>query len=404
VVATGSIIHYEGAPAYQGIVRDVTTLRAADRERRRLELQLQEARKLESLGMLAGGIAHDFNNLLAVILANTRFAQGDAASEESAEALSDAIEAAEQAARLTRQLLAYAGRRTPDVRSTDLSMLARSTSHLLASALPRGVALDTRLEGSLPRVRADIVQLEQVLMNLVINAGEAMQDAPGSVRISTGQCEVAADRIAEWAIGSDLQPGEYVYLEVADSGVGMDEATRARIFEPFFSTKHEGHGLGLAAVLGMVRGHHGGVELESEPGGGTCFRVFLPAEPHPRSDGGAVIVLAVESPVRDVLSDVLARRGLAALTARDADAACDLLRRHGEEVVAAACGGGRGEDVPRTAERLRALHAGLPVLWVGTAAPDALATLQREGPTEAVGGSDVARRILDGLEALIGKD
>jgi PAS domain S-box-containing protein len=403
VIATGSIIDYEGAPAYQGIVRDVTGLRSADRERRRLELQLQEARKLESLGVLAGGIAHDFNNLLAVILANTRYAQRDAGSEESAEALADAIEAGEQAARLTRQLLAYAGRRSPDVRSTDISVLARSTTDLLTSALPRGVTLETRLDPALPRVRADVVQLEQVLMNLVINAGDAMAETPGSVCISTGHTSVSSDQIAGWAIGGELLPGEYVYLEVRDSGCGMDEDTLARVFEPFFSTKRGGHGLGLAAVLGMVRGHHGGVELASQPGHGTRFRVYLPAEPRPLGDGGAMIVLAVEGETAEALGDAMARRGLAALAARDLDAVCDLLRRHGDEVVAVACGAAACDDALSTVRRLRTVQPALPVLWIGTAPPSVLATLQSEGPAESVGGSDAAGRIADGLEALLGK-
>ncbi|MGH0032272.1 MAG: PAS domain-containing sensor histidine kinase [Myxococcota bacterium] len=400
VVATGSIIDYEGAPAYQGIVRDVTKLHAAERERQRLELQLQEARKLESLGMLAGGIAHDFNNLLAVILANTRFARQQAAGEDVAEALSDAVDAADQAARLTRQLLDYAGRRSPDVRSTDLTVLTRSSAGLLASALPDGVTLELDLDPALPSVRADVVQLEQVLMNLVINAGDAMAEQPGAVRVATGVASVPARRIARWSIGSDQPAGHYVYLEVADGGVGMDAETRQRVFEPFFTTKREGHGLGLAAVLGMVRGHAGGVELTSEPGDGTCFRVFLPVEPT-RSESGAVVLLA--DPAEPAVLEVLGARGLAVLTARDLDAAGELLRLHGEEVEAAVCAAAGPADLERAGWRLREIRPGLPLLLLGSVPPVALATLRGHGPTEVADDSGEAS-LLGALEALLGKD
>ncbi|HEY5657967.1 MAG TPA: PAS domain S-box protein, partial [Myxococcota bacterium] len=262
VIGTGRMISYRAAPAYQAIVRDITELRRAEREQKRLELQLQEARKLESLGVLAGGIAHDFNNLLAVILSNVRFARqviGD--HPELDEALGDTAEAAESAARLTGQLLAYAGRRSPAVRSVDLSQLVQENSALLGSAVPGDVDLAFELAPEIPPVHADAVQLEQVVMNLVINAAEAIGNEPGTITVATGRTDSDQPEVGHWVGGEGLRTAEYAYLEVRDTGCGMDASTRERIFEPFFTTKSQGHGLGLSAVLGLVRGHSGAISL-----------------------------------------------------------------------------------------------------------------------------------------------
>jgi PAS domain S-box-containing protein len=406
-VATGSYIEYQGAPAYQGLVRDVSGLRAAEREHKRLELQLQEARKLESLGMLAGGIAHDFNNLLAVILSNTRFARREAGSGELAEALSDAIDAAEQASRLTQQLLAYAGRRSPDVRATDLSELVRRTSGLLGSAVAEQVELELDLAADLPSVRADVVQLEQVLMNLAINAGDALGEGPGRVAVRTGCQAVSAAEIAEWVGGGDLPPGEYVYLEVEDSGPGIDAATREHIFEPFFTTKRQGHGLGLAAALGLVRGHRGGIALATGPGEGTRFRVYLPAEPGavaaPVPARGAVLLVEPNPGTRAELGAALAAHGFAVLAAERDEEALDLVRRHAEEIAAAVCG--PGDDLERLARALRSEVPALPLLLHGAHPPDAalLRRLADGGPVETLAGPGRGADLGAALAALCGK-
>lgn len=277
LVVTGKTIVYDGRRAVQGMARDVTDQRASERERERLRAQLEESRKLESLGVLAGGIAHDFNNLLTVVLANGRFVQREGnANSEAKHALEDALDAAERAARLTRQLLAYAGRREPEVRAIDVSEHARSVSHILRSAVPRSVSLELELDDELPFVHADVVQLEQVIMNLVLNGVDAIGDGPGTLRVATFAIDVDRARIATWTASEGLETGTYVCLEVSDTGCGMDADTRGRIFDPFFTTKAHGHGLGLSAVLGLVRGHDGGVSIESRPGEGTTIRVFLP--------------------------------------------------------------------------------------------------------------------------------
>jgi PAS domain S-box-containing protein len=406
-IAIGSYIQFQGAPAYQGLVRDVSGLRAAEREHKRLELQLQEARKLESLGLLAGGIAHDFNNLLAVILSNTRFAQREAGDGELAEALADAIDAAEQASRLTQQLLAYAGRRSPDVRATDLSQLVRRTSGLLGSAVAEEVELELELAEDLPSVRADVVQLEQVLMNLVINAGDALGDGPGRVVVRTGCATVSEAEIAEWVGGADLPPGEYVYLEVEDSGPGIDAETRQHIFEPFFTTKRQGHGLGLAAALGLVRGHRGGIALSTGPGVGTRFRVHLPVEgeAHPAREASrsAVLVVEAHAETRAELAAAVSEQGFAALAADRPDTALDLLRRHREEIAAAVCGAGDGAG--SLARSLRAEAPALPLLLLGERPPDdaLVRRLASDGPVEVVVGRRDGADLTAALESLCGK-
>ena len=277
VLGAGRMISYGGAPAYQGIIRDITELRRAEREQKRLELQLQEARKLESLGVLAGGIAHDFNNLLAVILSNVRFArQAVAGQAELDDALGDTVEAAESAARLTGQLLAYAGRRSPAVRSVDLSQLVQENSALLGSAVPNGIELAFELAQDALPVHADAVQLEQVVMNLVINGVEAIGDRAGTITVATGRSDASQAEAGLWVGGEGLRGGDHTYLEVRDTGCGMDAATRERIFEPFFTTKSQGHGLGLSAVLGLVCGHGGAISLRTEPGRGTALRIHFP--------------------------------------------------------------------------------------------------------------------------------
>jgi PAS domain S-box-containing protein len=288
---------FAGAPAFQCIVRDVTELEQSRRDQEHLSLQLQEARKLESLGVLAGGIAHDFNNLLAVILSSVRYARSsDATAYDRGEALSDAEEATESAARLVKQLLAYAGRRSPEVRIVELSELARSLSDLLSTALPGSVALQLDLARDPLQVHADIVQLEQVLMNLVLNAADAVGDGPGTVTVRTSREHLEASELAGWLGGEDLAPGWYACLSVEDTGVGMDAETRARIFEPFFSTKQDGHGLGLSAVLGLVQGHRGAIDVASEPGSGTRMRVFLPATRRRSSRSRAARARSCSSP------------------------------------------------------------------------------------------------------------
>ena len=247
-------------------------------ERRRGEEQMRNAQKLESLGVLAGGIAHDFNNLLVGVLGNAGLALLELPEDSPArQPIRDIEVSAQRAAELTRQMLAYSGRGRFRVEPVDLSSVVEEMSQLLRRVISKQTQLSLRLGRHVPAVVADVTQLRQVVMNLITNASDALGDAAGIVTLETGT--VLADRamLASTYLNEPLPAGPYVYLEVTDTGCGMDPATSARIFEPFFTTKFTGRGLGLAAVLGIVRGHKGAISVQSIVGKGTTFRVLLPA-------------------------------------------------------------------------------------------------------------------------------
>jgi PAS domain S-box-containing protein len=255
-------------------------------EKKRLDEKLLHADKLESLGVLAGGIAHDFNNLLVGIMGNASLLEETASPHtQQAELASAIVQASERAAHLTRQMLAYAGKGQFIIRDVDLSREIRDLLPLIEPAVPKRVEVRLSLDGELPRVPADPSQIQQVVMNLVINAAEATP-AGGTIHISTGVHEQNAGS-SEFAGGEALSAGRYVFLRVEDTGQGMDETTRRKIFDPFFTTKFTGRGLGLAAVLGIVRAHRGAVHVASEPGRGAAFTVYFPpaksAEAAPRA-------------------------------------------------------------------------------------------------------------------------
>jgi PAS domain S-box-containing protein len=263
-----------GRRAIQFNLRDVS-------ERKKFERELQESQKLESLGLLAGGIAHDFNNLLTGILGNASLAYSEVpANQQVRTHLREIMQAGERAAFLTRQILAYAGRGRYVIASIDLGDLIRITSTLVRASIPKGVQLRLDLAPDLPPIEADPAQLQQVVMNLVINAAEAIgENASGKVEIRTSLREFNASEAAEF-FGPEqaAHDGAYILVEVTDTGSGMDESTKSRIFDPFFTTKFTGRGLGLAAVQGILREHNGSVRVHSTPGHGTTFLILLPAK------------------------------------------------------------------------------------------------------------------------------
>jgi PAS domain S-box-containing protein len=327
------------------LIQDLTERKRAEEERLKLEAQMQRAQKLESLGILAGGIAHDFNNLLTAILGHANLAMLELPAESGVRPSIKAIEdASHRAADLCRQMLAYAGMGRFMVEPVNLSFIVQELTHLLQVSVSKKAMLRCNLGSDLPAIDADPTQVRQVIMNLVINASEAIGDKEGIVAVTTGvmQCDEAYLRESHTA--EILPPGTYVFVEVDDTGCGMDANTRARIFDPFFTSKFPGRGLGLAAVLGIVRSHKGAIKLESEPGKGTSFRVLFPAskaaaaeEPAkmPRLFTGSGLILLVddEEPVREVAKTILERCGYQVVTATNGREAISIFRERSAEIA-----------------------------------------------------------------------
>ena len=259
-----------------GAARDVTEARRVEQERAELERQVDAAQRVESLGMLTGGIAHDFNNLLAVILGNTRLAQEEQASgSPSIRKLARIRTAAEHAARLTEQMLTYSGKAIVSLTPIEPAGLIRDLGDLLQASVGQGCEFRVELRDA-GVVEGDVTRLSQVILNLVANAYEALEDGRGDVVLRSGRDYFSEEALAGTLGAVDAKPGEYAWFEVADNGCGMDEETRRRIFEPFFSTKFSGRGLGLASALGIIHAHRGRVELSSQLGAGTRIRVLIP--------------------------------------------------------------------------------------------------------------------------------
>jgi PAS domain S-box-containing protein len=327
--------------------RDVTERARAEEERRNLEIHIQQVQKLESLGVLAGGIAHDFNNLLVGMLGHASLALAELPPSASARDRIQQIETcAMRAAELTNQMLAYSGKARFVVQPTDLSTVVQEMATLLRTAISKNARLELQLVDSPPAVLADGTQLRQVVMNLITNASDAIGGRPGTIAITTGVVRATRGYLADAYLASSNEPGEYVYLEVRDDGCGMDAETRNRIFEPFFTTKFTGRGLGLAAVLGIVRGHRGAVHIESAPDRGTCFRVsfpscaaaavtaFAPPAQLQASRRGCILVVDDEPAVRTIAREALTRAGFTVLLAENGAAAVERFRAQAHDIDA----------------------------------------------------------------------
>ncbi len=329
-----------------GLGLDITRQMEMEDETRRLEKRLYQSQKLESLGILAGGVAHDFNNLLTAILGNLSLAKMQAPpSGPLVDCLGKVEHASMRAAELCQQMLAYSGRGCLAPKEFDLNELVRELSGLLGPLISSRaeVVLDLA-PGALP-IRGDATQLRQVAMNLLTNASEAIGDRPGTIRIRTAKRTIAPGHIDDGDHPHEWTPGDYAVLEVTDSGCGMDAATQARIFEPFFSTKFTGRGLGLAAVQGILRGHKGGIRVASEPGRGSTFTVLLPAFEPPKAKpasrervlgrsglGKLILIIDDEADVRAVMQRVLEVSGFSVLHAADGLEGVATYREHKNKV------------------------------------------------------------------------
>ncbi len=333
-----------GRPMLRAVVRDISARKAAERERSQLEQHLRQAQKLEAVGTLAGGLAHDFNNLLQGVRGYADLLlldhPADAAGREK---LEEIARAADRGAALTRRLLTFSRRVETRREPLDLNGLIRGLGRLLERTVPRMVAIDLDLAGDLPAIEADRSQLEQVLMNLAVNARDAMPEG--------GRLTITTDRYQHDPAGPEavpeLGPGLYVLLQVTDSGTGMSAEVAEHAFEPFFTTKgpDTGSGLGLAMVYGIVRSHRGAIQLSSRTGAGTRFRILLPAgaeqarpvvapAPDEPLAGGDETLLLVddEASLLRMVRDLLERHGYRVLTAASGEAALVIYRDAGAAI------------------------------------------------------------------------
>jgi PAS domain S-box-containing protein len=339
----------DGGVVFRATLSDITERRETEEALRLLDQQIQQTQKLETLGVLAGGIAHDFNNILTAVLGHAELALGEIPPRSPArDSILEIRIAARGAAELCRQMLAYSGNASFALERVDLSEMIEEIAHLLVTSISKKSRLNLRLDGGLPSILADPSQIRQVVMNLIINASDALGDGNGVITVSTHVTHHDAGNLhaTEWQ--DDVPAGRYVALEVTDTGCGMDAQTRARIFEPFFSTKFPGRGLGLAAVQGIVRAYKGALAVESEPGKGTTFRLLLPAleddengaraEDAPRASAwrgsGTILLVDDEEAVRKVGAQMIEYLGFTVLTAADGGEAVECYRERQGEIDA----------------------------------------------------------------------
>ncbi len=341
------LFDWEGKQAVLLFIRDIGERKQAEEERLRMESQIQQTQKLESLGVLAGGIAHDFNNLLMAILGNIDLALLDLSPSSPSRAnLLEAAKASQRAADLCRQMLAYSGKGRFISELISLNEIIDDMRHMLEVSVSKKAMLRYNFVQDLPAIEADATQMRQIIMNLVINASDAIGEKSGFISLSTGVMMCDRTYLSETWLNEGLPEGAYVYIEVADTGCGMDPAMLPKIFDPFFTTKFTGRGLGLAAVLGIVRSHRGAIKLFSERGRGTTFKILLPAvegaagHPEGRRDAvqgwqgsGTVLLVDDEETIRALGRRMLERLGFTVVTATNGREALDLYRERPDGFV-----------------------------------------------------------------------
>jgi signal transduction histidine kinase/CheY-like chemotaxis protein len=331
---------------YAATIGHLHTLKNTEEERRHLEAQILHAQKLESLGVLAGGIAHDFNNLLMGIIGNASIALMRLSPESPVRTYLEKMEmAGMRAADLAKQMLAYSGKGQFMVQPLNLSNLVEEMTHLLEVAVAKNVVLKFKLAEHIPAIDADATQVRQVVMNLLTNASDAIGERSGVISITTGAMHCSRGYLADTYLNDELPEGPYVYLEISDTGCGMSGETRARIFDPFFTTKFTGRGLGLAAVLGIVRGHRGAIKVYSEVGHGTTFKVLFPySEQAARAmvaaqakdalwqGTGGILLIDDDETVRMVSQAMLKTIGFTVHLAEDGVQGMEVYRTHADEI------------------------------------------------------------------------
>lgn len=360
-----------------GTVQDRTESRLLEDERLHFERSLQETQRLESLGVLAGGIAHDFNNLLVGVLGNASLALAELPPGSPARARIEDVElASRRAGELTQQLLAYSGQGSFVVQPIDLVDLIEEMGQLLETVLSKQVCVAYEFGAEHPVVEIDATQLRQVVMNLIVNASDACGNEPGSIHVHVRTVDADRAYLDSFRLADALPQGELALIEVTDTGLGMSSATKDKLFDPFYTTKVSGRGLGLAGVLGIVRVHGGAIRVESEPGRGSTFTILFPlsrlplpaaspvdAETQLSTRSGTVLIADDEFVIREVARAMLTNAGFTVLTAENGDEAVALFREREDEIDAAVLDltmpGRGGAEVLKD---LRAVRPDLPVV------------------------------------------
>lgn len=334
--------------SYIGTVVDISERVQLEEQRRQMESKLQDTQKLESLGLLAGGIAHDFNNVLTAIMGSASLASIELSSGSPIQEHLSRINAGSvQAADLCKQLLAYSGKGKFIVKNLSLNHIIDETLHLLKISISKKSVLACDLYQEIPAIEADPTQIRQILMNLVINASEAIGDTSGVINVCTGLTRVNSDYLKGTIIADELPEGTYASLEVSDTGSGMSPEVLKSIFDPFFTTKFTGRGLGLAAVIGIVRGHKGTIKVYSEAGRGTTFKLLFPivdgeaemASVKPARkvlprERGCVLIVDDEESIRTTLAQMVQKMGFSLELAPDGRAAVEVFRKNHSKYVA----------------------------------------------------------------------
>lgn len=328
------------------IAEDISAQKKAEEEYEKLSAKVQYTQKLESLGILAGGIAHDFNNLLTAIIGNAELALDRLTPFAPVrEELEQIQTVAKRAADLCKQMLAYSGRGSFVLRSINLSQLLHEMEHLLRLTVSDEIAIHFNVVGDIPPIEGDVNQVRQLFINLVTNASEAIGGNSGVITIATGVQFVDREYLDETYLDEELPEGLYVYGEVSDTGCGIDGETAERLFDPFFTTKFPGRGLGLAAALGIVRGHRGAIKVYSDVGRGTTMKVLFPAITQPSEPPlnpaapknpalrGTVLVVDDEPTVRNLVQRIMEKRGFRVLLAENGLKAIELFREHRDQVA-----------------------------------------------------------------------
>ncbi len=327
------------------VARDITERKRAEEERQKLEQQFMQTQKLESLGVLAGGIAHDFNNILAIIMGYCSLTKMD--YEDAEKHIPEIEKAAERAAALCKQMLAYAGKASLTQTQVNTWMLVDEMVTMLKTTLQQNVVIKAELGTDIPFIMGDASQLRQVVMNLIINAAEAIGDAAGEIEVKLAKAEFKAEQSEKDHLGYTIPAGRYICFEVTDNGCGMDDDTRRKIFEPFYTTKFTGRGLGMSAVLGIIKAHSGALQFESRLGHGTTFRIYLPVRiskneseeaqqinaSAPWQGSGTILLAEDEVQVRYISIALLKKLGFNVIDAANGKEALELYQQNAADIT-----------------------------------------------------------------------